>query len=129
MKETIENDIGRFWLDDDGVLNCVATAQDQTAQQAREALRIFSQVAGGARRPAVIDMSRVKGLSREARAIYAGKEAADIWTAVALVVSYSTLARALVNFVVTVSRPEFPTKMFDTVEDARSWARTHVHGG
>ena len=51
------------------------------------------------------------------------------WTAVALVVSYSTLARALVNFVVTVSRPEFPTKMFDTVEDARSWARTHVHGG
>lgn len=126
MSHEVENDSGRFWLDDDGVLRCVAKPIEQTTEHALEAMRIFTELAGGAKHPAVIDSSRVKGLSREARTLYSGPRAAEIWTACALVVSYSTVATTLGNFVIAVSRPAFPTRMFDSLDDALPWARAHL---
>jgi hypothetical protein len=128
MKE-METETARFWVDEDGVVRCIAKPLRQSTEQAAENLRVFIELAGGRRGPVVIDTSQVQGLSREARAIYTGKQAAGIWTACALVVATSLIARTLGNFVLTVSRPAFPTRMFETVDEALAWARTHLARG
>jgi hypothetical protein len=127
MREA-ETESARFWVDDDGIVRAVAKAINQTTEQAAENLRVFAELADGTRRPVVIDTSQVKGLSREARGIYSGTEAARIWTACALVVSSSVIARTLGNFIIAVSRPPFPTRMFETVDEALVWARAHLDG-
>jgi hypothetical protein len=125
MAAEAENDCARFWLED-GMVRCVVKPVAQTTEQALDCMRLFTQVAGDKKRPAVIDTSRVKGLSREARAIYSGPEAAKIWTACALVVSHSAVARMLGNFVIAVGRPAFPTRIFDSLDEALAWAREHI---
>ena len=129
MSTEVENDIARFWIDDDGVIRCVVKPVDQTTEQALDAMRIFTELGADKKRPAVIDTSQVRGLGREARAVYSGEKAAQIWTACALVVSSSVVARTLGNFVMAVSRPAFPTRMFDSLEDALAWARTYLEKG
>jgi hypothetical protein len=125
----LENECGRFWLDEDGVERCVVNAVDQTTAMALDSMRVFAELAGGKRRPVVIDTSKVKALSREVRAIYTGERAARIWTACALVVSSSTVARTVVNFVMAVGRPPFPTRLFDTLDEALAWARSYLVEG
>ncbi len=122
----VELDNGRYWLDDDGVLRCVVKPVDQTAEMALETMRLFAQLAGGKRRPVVIEMARVKGVPREVRAIYSGEHAARVWSACGLVVASSSIARTLGNFVLAVSRPAFPTRLFDDLEEALAWARNHL---
>ena len=125
MHDVVETALGRFWLED-GILRFVANAgTEQSGEDAAEAMRVFEKLAGGQRRPAVIVVVGLKKLSREARTIYGSPEAAKTFRAVGLVVGGSAIARALINFMVTVVRPVTPTRMFDTVDEAVAWARTH----
>ena len=126
MATEIENECGRFWLDEDGVERCVVSPVDQTTEMALDSMRVFAELCAGKRRPVIIDASKVKGLSREVRAIYTGERAAKLWTACALVVSSSTVARTVVNFVMAVGRPAFPTRLFDNLDEALAWARNHL---
>ncbi len=123
----IENSVGRFWLDEDGIMRCeVKSGTDQTREQAEDSMRIFRQLAAGRGRPAVIVTAGAQGLSREARAVYGGADRGDPFSAVALVVAGSAIARTLGNFVIAVSRPAFPVRMFETLEEALPWARAHL---
>ena len=127
MSGELENDVGRFWVDDDGLLRCVVKqGTEQTRAQAMDSMRIFRELATGVARPTIIDTSKVKGLNREARACYTSRDAAEVFAAVALVVSTSTVARTLVNFIMAVNAPIFPVKMFDSTDDALPWARTFL---
>jgi len=124
--ETIETAAGHFWLEG-GLLRFVAKEQSEQSQaDAEESMRVFAQLAGGTRRPAVMVILGVKKLSREARALYTGERAARTFTAVAIVVAGSTVARALFNFIMAVSKPRFPARVFETVDEAVEWARGQV---
>ena len=126
VSDVIETGVGKFWLED-GLLRCVAReGNEQSRAEAEDSMRVFAQLAAGKRRPAVMAILGVKRLSREARAIYTNQEAGATFAAVALVVAGSTVARALVNFVLTVGKPAFPTRIFETVDEALAWAKTHV---
>jgi hypothetical protein len=126
MGDVIEHATGRFWIDDDGVVRCVATPMAQSADDAREAMRIFAELGGGTKRPVVTDISAVRSLGRDARGVYTGDGAAAIWTACALVVSTSAVARTIGNFVLTVSPPALPTRLFSRVDEALAWARGYL---
>jgi hypothetical protein len=120
----------RLWLDDDGVLRVVVINPiSQTTEHARDNMRVLGEIGGGLPRPTIIDNSQMKGLSREARAIYSGHEAAAVMEVCALVVTTSLIARALGNFVITVSRPAFPTRLFESTDDALVWARSFLRKG
>jgi hypothetical protein len=126
VSDVIETGVGRFWLED-GLLRYVAReGNEQSRAEAEDSMRVFAQLAAGKRRPAVMVILGVKKLSRDARAIYTGPGAGKTFLAVALVVAESAMARGLVNFILAVSKPEFPTRMFETVDEAVAWAKTHV---
>jgi len=126
MQDLVETRAGRFWIEE-GILRFVAAqGTEQSRQDAEESMRVFAQLAAGKRRPAVMVIVGVKGLSRDARAIYAGPESVKTFSAAAIVVSGSTVGRTLVNFILAVSKPAYPTRMFEAVDEALSWARAHV---
>jgi hypothetical protein len=124
MVDKVENAAGYFWIDEDGLIRCTVKAVHQTPEVAQDSLRIFRELAAGRPRPTVIDTTAVKSLSKEVRAVYTGPGAADVFGAVALVSGGSALVRGLINFVISVGKPPFPTRLFDTLEEAVSWART-----
>jgi hypothetical protein len=70
----------------------------------------------------MIDMRKVKSISKDARSYYAKPmEESNIRTkAVAIVVS-SPISRVLGNFFMGTNRPVVPARMFNTVEAAIEW--------
>lgn len=126
MGEVVETEAGRFWLDEEGFLRVIVKPIDQTAAHAQETLRVLAQLGGGTKRPGIIDGSQIARMSREVRMTYTGEQSAELWSAVAVVVTASAVARSVVNFAIVVSRPRFPTRLFDDVNDARAWARGYL---
>jgi hypothetical protein len=125
MADRVETRIGFFWVEDDVIRFASKPAQAQELADAVEAMRIFRDLAAGRRMPTVMEVSGVRSLTREARALYTtGPEAVETFAAVGLVVSGSSMARALVNFMMTVSRPDCPARMFESVADAVVWAKS-----
>ena len=124
MDQRIENGVGVFWMED-GMLRCVVkpTTAVQALPEAEDSMRIFRELAEGRARPAVIDISAAKGLSREARNAYVGPGAVGVFASAGLVVASSVIARTLGNFVINVSKPPFPVRLFESVEDALAWTR------
>ena len=59
----------------------------------------------------------------ETRRIYASEMENDLFFAAALVVD-SALSRAIGSFFIGLSRPQMPTKLFDTTDKATAWLKT-----
>jgi len=71
--------------------------------------------------PAMIDMSGLRSVTKEARE-YMGKEGAALITAGALIV-HSPLTQILGNLFLTLNKPKVPTKIFTDKNDAREWLK------
>ncbi len=120
---------GRFWLDEDGILRgeCFEGAEE-TLVDAEEQLREQRVMAGGRARPFLMDISRVRSLSRDARNYFAKSAAAqEVFSSVALVVG-SPLSRAVGNFFIGLNKPLMPTRLFTSEEDALGWLRAQGAG-
>jgi hypothetical protein len=115
----------RVWLDREGIVQEVdAPGSEQRVEDARENIDANRVAARGSRRPLLVDMSRVKSISREARAYYAA-EAPRVVCAVGLVVG-SPLSKMIGNFFLGLNRPAIPTRLFSSTEAAASWLRQFI---
>ena len=115
-----------FRLDGDGII--LATMNEGATFEladAVEAVAATAQVAGGKRRPVLVDIRGVQSESREARMYFAGPELAKCATAVALIVE-SPVSRMIANFFLRIGAQAVPTRVFDDATSARSWLRTHT---
>lgn len=114
----------QVWLGDDGIIRAVAhPGLVMNLEDAQENVRAFAQVAGGVRRPALIDIrAHAASATREAREYYAGPENAKVVLAVTLLVS-SNIGRMLGNFFLGLNRTSFPLKLFAEPEPALEWLR------
>jgi hypothetical protein len=72
---------------------------------------------------AVIDMRRVRAISREAREYYANERTASIQQATALLVG-SKLTQVIANFFMGLNKPVSPTRMFTNPDEALAWLAT-----
>lgn len=112
---------GYVWLDEDGVIIAVAESHDiHTLQHAIENTEINKKVSGGTPRPFLIDMNRVKTMSREARAYYAGPEPLQAVTAVAILTN-SAVGKMVANFFLSLTKPKVPTMLFTDFSEAKKW--------
>ena len=115
-----------FRLDGDGVV--LATMNDGARfelSDAVEAVAATVEVAGGTRRPILVDMRGVQSESKEARAYVGGSEMTRVATAIALLTS-SPVSKMIANFFLRIGHQPVPTRVFDDPSTARSWLRTHT---
>ena len=115
---------GRFWVDDEGFHRgeCFEGAEE-TLADAEEQLREQRALGGGVRRPFLMDISRVRSLSRDARNCFANSDASiEIYLCVALLVG-SPLSRAVGNFFIGLNKPRMVTRLFTSEQEALAWMR------
>ena len=114
---------GTFWKED-GILRgeCFEGAEENL-EDAKEQIVVQRKMIDDRPLPFLMDIRRVKSLSREARAYFAGAESAEVFRATALLVS-SPLSRAVGNFFLGLNRPQMPTRLFTNDEDAMAWLRS-----
>jgi hypothetical protein len=112
---------GFTWLDEDGIIIAIGSShQLHTLEHAIENTKINAELAGAVRRPFLIDMNKVKTMSREAREYYAGPEPRKSITAVGIVTN-SSVGKAVANFFLLLTKPSVPTRMFTDVKEAKEW--------
>jgi len=75
----------------------------------------------------LVDTRNVKSISREAREYFAGHEATSCTAAMALIVD-SWINKTMGNFFISVSKPQFPTRLFSSETESLSWLRSHRDG-
>jgi len=110
-----------FWFD--GIVRArFHDGAEVTADDARENLAVTRRLTGGRRRPVLVDLRPVRSQSAEARALFAGPDATAVSSAVALVVG-NPVSRVVGNFYLGFNRPQTPTRLFTSVEDAETWLR------
>jgi hypothetical protein len=112
---------GQVWLDEDGIIIAVGSShQLHTLEHAVENTNVNARLVGNVRRPFLIDMNKVKSMSREAREYYAGPEPKKVITAVAILTN-SSVGKAVANFFLLLTKPSVPTRMFTDFDEAKSW--------
>src|SRR4051812_37289943 len=87
----------RLWIEPEGILRGEALrGAKPTLADAQEQLQHQRTLASG-RRPFLMDIRQAEALTREARTFFAGDEAAQVFSATALLID-SPLSRAIGNF-------------------------------
>jgi hypothetical protein len=124
MSDRVTLRTGRFWLDDEGFLRgeCFEGAEE-TLADAEEQIRQQRTMGDGTRRPFLMNISRVRSLSREARSYFSNSDASlEVFSCTALVVG-SPLSRAVGNFFIGLNKPRMTTRLFTSEEEGLAWLR------
>jgi hypothetical protein len=111
---------GRFWRDGGVLRGECFDAAEETIADAKEQLARQREMLDGKPLPFLMDIRRVRSLSRDARAFFASAEAAEVFAATALLIA-SPLSRAIGNFFLGLNRPSMPTRLFTSERDALAW--------
>jgi len=109
-----------FWLEHGWLSARFLPGANVELADARENLETTSRLSTGSRLAVLVDLRQVKSQSSEARVLLAGPEAARVSRAVALVIG-SPLSRVIGNFYLRFNRPETPTRLFTSEEEAGAW--------
>lgn len=114
----------RLWLRTDGIVQLVWAPQTTVLlEDATSALEAMARVTGGRPSPLLVDVRETGSLDRPTRAELASR--GDLQSAVGLIVG-KPLTRMMANFMISVSRPPFPTRSFDDEESAVAWLQAFV---
>ena len=121
--EEIVTQTAKVWLDENGILRVTSLpGATQTLAQAHENMSVEVQLSGGKRRPLLVDLRGMKSFDRDARAYYAGQEAAKYQSAIALLIG-SPLSRVIGNFFIGFNKPAMPTRLFTSELEALEWLK------
>jgi hypothetical protein len=116
----------RFWLDEEGFL-CGEGFEGAEHTLDLAMVEYANITATGKRYFHLMDISKIRSMSRDALAHYAGPKGLEMFFAMALVVG-SPLSRVLGNFFLGLKKPLLPTRLFSNLEDARAWLREQRAG-
>lgn len=124
--DAVSTGTGYTWLDKRGIIIAVANEHDlHTLKDAEENNKINTRLAQGIPRPFLIDMTKVRSMSREARAFYAGPEPAKALVAVAILTN-SNIGNLVANFFILLTKPSLPTKLFTDTSEAIKWLSQYL---
>lgn len=113
-------------LGDDGIIRAKLKPQIQFGlEDAREAMRLVSELGQGKPRPILVDMTEIMAMDREARVYFASEDTAKLESAAALLIR-SPLTRAIGNFFMGLNKPFIPTRLFTSEDEALAWLKGFV---
>ena len=123
MRETATAHIA---LGDDGVVSVrVRPGAQQSMTDARENLGSALALREGVRRPLLVDIRKAAPLAADVRRMYSGRNIAEAFTALALLIDTSPLGRTMGNVYFSVARLPMPMKMFAEESKALEWLDGH----
>jgi hypothetical protein len=119
--EPVRSGDARIWIDENGTMRVqfdAASFADLVC--AKENVAVAHELAGDRKLPVFVDLRRIKGATREARAYYTSGESTAFIAALALLVD-SPVSRVLGNFVVGLGDRSYPARVFTDQAEALEW--------
>jgi hypothetical protein len=125
LKE-VTTSVCRLWLGSDGIVRMTnLPGTEETIKEAMENIAAGSILLGGVKSPVVVDIRKIKSITKEARDYYSGEETAKFTTACAILVG-SPVTKAIGNFYLLINKTDFPLKLFSSETLAVDWLRGFV---
>lgn len=115
---------GPVWLTEDGIVITIGKLESQDTEAARENLIYTKKATGGKPRPLLVDMTKVRSMSKGAREEYVKQQGELIITAVALLTT-SSVSNMIANLFIGLNKPHVPVKLFTDPDKARDWLMEH----
>ena len=122
MTKTIEHRTGTVSLNGDIYRYRIREGAEISLEDAKELVTIGSELTKGIRVGAIVDARAHFTDTNESRKYFAEHTKKNQFAAVAIITS-SLAQRLIVNFYINVDRPNVPTKMFGSEEEALKWLR------
>lgn len=115
-----------MWLTESGVvhINILPSTRMSLADN-HENIRHVPALFEGRKRPVYSDIRYMISADRESRQFAASEEIAAWFAALALNTN-SHIARVIGNFFIRLSRPPYPTRMFNSESEAMEWLAQFV---
>jgi len=124
--ERIATRVNTVSLGEDGIARVIHVPDAEvTLEDAQETMVAYLKVSKNKKRPLLVDTKTMKAFARAARKYFAGKEAAKVASAVALIVG-TPVSRVLGNFYLGLSNPHLPTRLFSSEGEALEWLRGYI---
>jgi hypothetical protein len=121
--DKIETSTSSLWIGEDDILRGVfKEGAKETLDEARENVAAAKRLAGDRKVLVLIDMSEIKMISREARALYAGPETSAYSLAQALITK-SPISRMIGNFFIGLNKTSHPVRLFNSEDEALIWLK------
>jgi hypothetical protein len=109
-----------IWLDQNGIINVsIFPGAEVNIHHAKEYTEIAKQF-GDNKYPILVDISKIKSTTREAREHFKGGTGSKNIKSVALIVG-SPVSRVIGNFLIGINKPEYPIKLFSKIDEAIDW--------
>ncbi len=116
----------KVWLGEDGIArNIYFPNAEDTLADAKENLAGILKVNRGKRYPLLVDMRKLKSMTREARVYYAGGEGAKTANAGAFLIG-SLISKIIGNFFLSFNKPLIPIKLFTSESEAIEWLKGFI---
>lgn len=111
---------GPVWLSEDGIVITIGKAESQDTEVARENMVYTKKATAGKPRPLLVDITKVKSMSKGAREEYVKQQEEPVITAVALLTN-SGIGSMIANIFMGLNKPYVPVKMFTDALKAKDW--------
>lgn len=110
---------------EDGIAYAELYIEDITLEVAMQMVETRYNVTNGNVYPVVVDISRIKSVTKEARDFLSGGKATEKISAAALYTN-SLISRIVANFFLGFSRPDIPIRIFTSKAEALKWAKHYI---
>jgi len=121
--EVVATRTSKVWLGEDDIVRAVyAPKAEVQLADAKENIAALVEVSKGKRVLLLADSRPLKSITREAREYFAGKKAAKVENACALLIG-SHVSKIIGNFFLGINKPSYPTRLFTSETQAIEWLK------
>ena len=127
----IENEIvtrsGKFWLGEDGIIRgVISSTEEHTITFAKDNSEAVKKLSSEAERPLFVDIRKCKSITHEARVQYARGDGDEKRLNACGILISSPVNRVIGNFFLRINKPVYPTKLFNSENEAIQWLKRYV---
>lgn len=126
-KHIFQTDVFTTWLEDGIFYSEVKDHSEIQLVHAQENTKIIEELSGNLidKCPILVDLHKIKSISKEARDHFAMRNRAPGVSAIAIV-TRSPVGKIIGNFFLGLNKPSVPTRLFNKKEEALKWLRQFV---
>ena len=102
-RNEIKTETASAWLDQNGIIHILNyPGAEVNIQNAKEHVAVTKRF-GNKKHPIIVDISKVKSVTREAREYFSGEKASEVTTGIAVIVG-SPVSRVIGNFLIGLNK-------------------------
>lgn len=118
----IKTETASLWLDQYGIIHVnILPGAEVNIQHTRDYVTVAKRF-GNTKRLILVDISKIKSASREARDFFKQETGSEIIKSVALIIG-SPVSKVIGNFLIGLNKPSYPIKLFTSEKEAEGWLR------